>query len=174
MALIAVIAPVVVAVLAGAVLITGALLPAGHTATRSVRLPLSQERLWAFITDVDRYASWHPGVTRTQRQPAAGAALRWREYNRHGKLTFEVTESEPPSRWVTRIAEPGAPFGGTWTYTLASDPDGGTILTVTEDGEVYNPLFRFLSRFVVGRGATLEKHLNALESVSGEPSPSGS
>lgn len=161
----------VVVVLVGAVVLTGALLPKRHVATRSVHLRLSPEKVWAFITDVDRYASWRPGVTKTERLPDAGGHLCWREYDRHGKMTYEVTESDAPSRWVTRIAQPGAPFGGTWTYVLASVADGGTTLTITEDGEVYNPVFRFVSRFVMGHTVTLDKYLTALGAALGETVP---
>lgn len=35
-------------------------------------------------------------------------------------------------------------------------PDGaGTRVTITENGEVYNPLFRFVSRFLMGHTSTI-------------------
>ena len=36
-------------------------------------------------------------------------------------------------------------------------------LTITEDGEVYNPFFRFMSRFVFGQTATLDEFVRNLE-----------
>ena len=72
----------------------------------------------------------------------------------------DVVESEPPRRIVTRIP-PGGPFGGTWTCEIAT-VDGGTTLTITEHGEVYNPMFRFLSRFVFGHHGTQEQFLRAV------------
>ncbi len=41
-------------------------------------------------------------------------------------------------------------------------PQGST-LTITEDGEVYNPIFRFMSRFVFGHEATMAAYLSAAE-----------
>ena len=68
---------------------------------------------------------------------------------------------------VTRIADRSLPFGGTWTYVLA--PDGnGTRLTITEHGEVYNPIFRFVSRFIIGHTGTMEGVLRALGTKHGE------
>jgi hypothetical protein len=69
-----------------------------------------------------------------------------------------VTERQPPRRLVTRIADQSLPFGGTWTYELT--PAGsGTRLTITEHGTVFNPVFRFMSRFVFGHAATIERFL---------------
>lgn len=53
-------------------------------------------------------------------------------------------------------------FGGSWTYELTPVADG-TRLRITENGEVYNPLFRFLSRFVFGHYASIDKFMADLE-----------
>ena len=54
------------------------------------------------------------------------------------------------------------PFGGSWTYELIPTA-GGTMLRITEDGEVYNPLFRFISRFVLGHYKSIDQYLDDLE-----------
>ncbi len=46
--------------------------------------------------------------------------------------------------------------------------DGGSLVTITEDGEVYNPLFRFLSRYVFGYAATMDSFLARLAKSLGE------
>ena len=86
----------------------------------------------------------------------------WRESDQHGqKITFEAMESIPPRRLVTRIADGNLPFGGSWTYESAPSGEGCSV-TSTEEGEVYNPIYRFVSRFVLGHTATLEAYLKAL------------
>ena len=163
------IAGTVVAVLAvavGAVLAVGALLPAGHTARRSARLPADPGAVWAVVTDIDGYPSWRPGLRTVERLPDVDGRPRWRERDRHGVITYEVTEAAPPSRLVTRIADDGLPFGGTWTYELAPSA-GGTTLTVTEHGEIYNPIFRAMARFVFGYETTLTSYLDALRQKVG-------
>jgi hypothetical protein len=84
--------------------------------------------------------------------------LKWREIDASGDvLTYERVETSAPKRIVNRIADPKLPFGGSWIYEIA--PIGtGTELTITENGEVYNPLFRFVSRFIMGHTATIEKY----------------
>lgn len=77
-------------------------------------------------------------------------------------------ESAPPRRFVTRIADKSLRFGGTWTYDLQSTP-AGTRVTIREDGEAYNPVFRVVSRCVMGPDATTKKYLGALEASMAAP-----
>ncbi|NUR53434.1 MAG: hypothetical protein HOQ29_03225 [Acidobacteria bacterium] len=67
-----------------------------------------------------------------------------------------------PSRLVARITDPSLPFGGTWTYRIAPG-QAGSQLSITEDGAVYNVIFRFLSRFVFGHTATIDRFITQLQ-----------
>jgi uncharacterized protein YndB with AHSA1/START domain len=99
---------------------------------------------------------------RRKRRSSGRPRRRWKESGSNGDITFELEETVPPSRLRTRIADPSLPFGGTWTYEVT--PSGsGTRVRITEHGEVYNPVFRVLSRFVFGHTATLEEFLGNLE-----------
>jgi hypothetical protein len=42
----------------------------------------------------------------------------------------------------------------------------GCLLTITEEGEIYNPVFRFVSRFVIGYTATIDGYLARLAQVA--------
>lgn len=152
------------------VLVTGSLLPVKHQAGRRVQLRQSPQAVWDTITDVEGLPAWRPGVTRVELLPEQAGRTRWREHDRHNKITFEMAEASAPTRLVTRIADQDLPFGGTWTYEIVPSPEGCTV-TVTEDGEVYSPLFRFVSRFVIGHTATLDRNLKALARHFGENAP---
>ncbi len=138
----------------------GYALPVQHVAFRSATFGQPADDIFAVLTDPAHFADWRSDVTSVE---VLGAApLRWREHGRSGAITFVVDESAPPRRLVTRIDDRSLPFGGTWTYDLA--PDGaGTTVTITEHGEVYNPLFRFMSRFVFGQTATMDAYLASLK-----------
>lgn len=74
-----------------------------------------------------------------------------------------VTEESRPTYRVTEvIEEQGAAFGGTWTLTFVENGNS-TKLTIIENGRVYNPLFRFLSRFTFGHRATIDSFLKSLQ-----------
>jgi hypothetical protein len=103
--------------------------------------------------------------------PDTMGRARWREVGGGGTIAYEVVEGDPERRLVTRIADPDLAFGGTWTYELAPE-DGGTRLSITEHGEIYNPLFRFIARFILGYSATLETYLADLaRHLAADPSP---
>jgi uncharacterized protein YndB with AHSA1/START domain len=140
---------------------TGYALPQSHVASREARLAAAPPRVFDAITDVARYPEWRTDVRRIDLLTTT--PVTWTEYDARGDVvTFEVVESRPAERHRVRIADPDLPFGGTWTYEL--QPDGpGTRLVITEHGEVYNPIFRFMSRFVFGHTSGIEAFLAALE-----------
>ena len=81
-------------------------------------------------------------------------------------ITFAVIESKPPSRLVVKIAQPDLPFGGTWIYELAPAA-AGTAVKITENGEIYHPIFRFVSHLFLNQAATIEEYLRSLERKHG-------
>lgn len=155
----------VVLALAAVVVAAGAALPQRHSATGDISVSAPPDRVFQVVSDVARYPEWRSNVTRVD--VLGSDPVRWREYDGADAITFEVVESAPPSRWRVRIADPDLPFGGTWTYAIDPIP-AGTRVTITEDGEVYNPVFRFMSRFVIGHTATIDAFLGDLRRRLGE------
>jgi hypothetical protein len=118
--------------------IVGRSLPVGHVASRSATFAVPPERVWDVIND--------PAFMRSR-----GV----------GDVKTETVESDPPRRLVRRIVGE-TDFGGTWTSELEGEPGGGTRLVITENGEVYNTFFRFVSRYIVGHHRTIDSFLAAL------------
>jgi uncharacterized protein YndB with AHSA1/START domain len=149
------------------VVVIGYLLPQSHTASISAQYAASPDTLWASITDASAFPTWRPGVTSVDALPDENGQRGWREHAGGDVVTYRVVESTPPRHLVVRIADDNLPYGGTWTYELA--PAGtGTRLTITERGEVYNPIFRFVSRFIMGHTSTINGVLRALGTKHGE------
>jgi hypothetical protein len=136
------------------VVLIGAMLPKEHVASRSILLHASPNEVFSLIAGPSDWRGLKYEVL-TQ------APLKWRETDSSGAITYERVETIAPRRIVNRIADPKLPFGGSWTYEMAPSGDG-TELTITENGEVYNPLFRFVSRFIMGHSATIEKYQHDL------------
>lgn len=136
----------------------GWLLPVDHHVTRTAVIAASPADVFALLRDVEHYSEWRTDVTRVEVLESTNSLPRFREHGEFGPIIFRVEEADAPTFMRTRIDDPDQPFGGTWTYVLVPDAEG-TRLTITEDGEVYNPIFRFLSRFVFSQTATMETYL---------------
>ena len=124
------------AVIVAVVAIVGSMLPQQHTASRTARVALAPAALYPILVQMAQ-ASTDPPV-RVERQ-------------------------EPPSLLVTTISDPKLPFGGSWTYWLEPAGTAASDLTITENGEVYNVIFRFMSRFVFGHHATMDAFIRELQ-----------
>ena len=145
----------------------GAMLPRDHHATRKARFHVSPEALYAVLAGPP---DWRTGVKSFGELPEQDGRKRWWEEDTHRqKITYEMVESKPPERLVTRIAQPGLPFGGGWTFEIAPAPGGGAELRIREDGEIYNAIFRFMARFLFGYTGSIETYLRDLGAKFGEP-----
>lgn len=142
----------------------GYLLPIRHIATRHARYRQAPETVYPLVAGPQ---NWRPDLTRWEELPGQGGAKRWKEYSKHGAITYEITKADQPRTFQTRIADRNLPFGGTWTWDITPAP-GGCDLRITEDGEIYNPIFRFVSRFIMGYTTTIDNYLTALGNKLGE------
>lgn len=152
--------------LVGIVALIGFALPQGHVASRSVTINKPIADVWSTITRVEDFPAWRRSVRSVQ--VLGRTPLRWREDGSDGTLTLEAIEFREPARLVTEITDKNLPFGGRWVYDLKTVPAGQgsaerTEVTITEHGEVYNPIFRFVSRFIMGHTATLDAYLAELQ-----------
>ena len=111
----------------------GSRLPVSHRVSRTARYAEPVTRVWEAVSD-----------------PRIG----------FGAHRFEQATPVPGRVLIRRIVGE-ADLQGTWTYEL--EPDGsGTRLTITEDAEIRSALFRFVSRFALGRGRSLDAYLETL------------
>jgi hypothetical protein len=151
----------------GIVAAVGAMLPVRHVATRKARYQVDPDALYAILVGPP---DWRPDVKAFGDATGENGTRRWWEADSHGKkVTFEQVAAQPGKRLEVRIADKGLPFGGTWTYDIAPVAGGGSELRITEDGEVYNVIFRFVSKFVMGHHSSIEAFLKNLGAKLGQP-----
>ena len=133
------IALAVLIVLVTLVAAIGSRLPREHVASRTLRVRRTPQEVWAAVTQATAASS----------------------------VPVDILEQDPPRRQVTRVKASEKMFGGTWTIAIAPTPDGAT-LTITENGWVANPIFRFVSRFVMGHHATIDGVLKQVATALNE------
>jgi hypothetical protein len=117
----------------------GATLPRTHTASRTLRVRRSPQEAWTAIAQAMNTSD----------------------------VPVDIVESDPPRKLVSKVKETEKMFGGTWTVAVAPLENGSTV-TITEDGWVANPIFRFVSRFVMGHHATMDGMLKSVAKNFGE------
>jgi len=117
----------------------GATLPRTHTASRTLRVRRPPQEAWTAITQA---------MTTSE-------------------VPVDIVENDPPRKLVSKVKETEKMFGGTWTVAVAPVEHGSTV-TITEDGWVANPIFRFVSRFVMGHHATMDGMLKSVAKNFGE------
>jgi hypothetical protein len=121
-------------VLVALVALVGSLLPRDHKASRTLKVRRTPQEVWPVFTAVTAASS----------------------------VPVDILEQDPPRRIVTRVKQTEKMFGGTWTCVIApaaasaGSGQAESTLTITEDGWVANPIFRFMSRFVIGHHATID------------------
>jgi uncharacterized protein YndB with AHSA1/START domain len=158
-----------IALLVGVVGFIGASLPKAHVASRSVLLHKSQQQVYSVARDFAAMPTWRADLKSVDLEPQPDGRLHFRESGKQGTVNFELVEDVPAERMVTRILDKDLGYSGKWTYVFTSE-NGVTRLTITEDGEVSNVFFRFMSRYVFGHTATLDSYLSSLATRFGEPS----
>ncbi len=147
-----------IAAVVAVVLVVGWSLPIAHRATRSVVLNVPAESVFSLINNPSAFPHWRSDVKSVDvLSPDSGHQL-YREVGKNGSILYRVDSVVPNQRLVTRIADKSLPFGGTWTYDVIPQSES-TTLQITEDGEVYNPVFRFVSKFIMGHTATIDRYL---------------
>ncbi len=147
-------------VVVGLMAAIGAMLPVRHHASRKARYKAAPEALYAVLSGPPE---WRSGLKSHGELPPENGRRRWWEEDSHGdKITFEEVDARPAERLQVRIADKGLPFGGTWTFDIAPDGNGGSELRIAEDGEVYNAIFRFMARFLFGYHRSIETFLKDL------------
>lgn len=144
-----------------AIALAGAMLPKEHTVTRTIVLEQTPDAVWEAVTDYANEPKWRSDVESITRLPDRnGHQLVEEKYKDGDSMKIETVEAVKPSRMVRDVVD-NPIFSGRWTYELK--PEGvRTRVSITEHGVVPNPVFRLVSRFLIGHTTSLDRFLTAL------------
>jgi hypothetical protein len=136
-------------------LVVGLLRPAGHVAATRAEYLAAPAEVWSAVSDWERWGEWQPEIRTVERlddrndHPVLMTSGSW------GNMPMEIMESDAGRRFVTELD--GGAFRGRWTYELERT-ERGTMLTITEEGEVTNPFFRALMIFHDNHATMFDYH----------------
>lgn len=158
----------VIAALILVVLIGGLMLPEGHQASRTLVTKQSPQAIWDAINDHASEPQWRSDVTSVVSLGERSGKPVWQENYKDGnKVTLITTESRPPGRMVRELTDLDGPFSGRWEIDIAPTPEGSNV-KITEIGRVSNPIFRFVSKYIIGHTTFMERYLKGLAGKFGE------
>lgn len=153
-------------VIAG-VVAAGFVMDGQHRVSRSLRLNRSPDEIWGVLRNIQGMKAWRHDIVAVERVPDIDGHEAWKETRKHGAMVYEVASLVPPRALELRIHDLRENFGGTWDITLS--PAGEeTIVTITENGEIYNPVLRVVSRLLDAR-KTMTVYLEGLAEHFGQP-----
>jgi hypothetical protein len=158
---------IVLVLLVGVVALIGSQLPKTHVVSRSIVLHRSAAEVYKVVRRFEDAPKWRGDVKHVEVDVRAGGPVFFREDGANGVVNYELVKDVPGELMVTRIRDTDLGYSGQWTYTFAPE-SGGTRVTIREEGEVSNVIFRFLSRYVFGHTATMDSYLKSLAAHFGE------
>ena len=153
--------------LVAAALVGGLVTPRKHIVGRTIRLRAAPDKVWALVRTVKAYPNWREEIMSVEE--AAGNDLRpaWTEIGRQKSLSYMAVTDDAPHRFTARIMDDDLGYAGEWQYVINATADG-TQLTITEHGEVGNPVFRFVRAHLVGYTGSMDAFLRDVALEFGE------
>jgi len=159
-----------------AIFVTGAMLPVKHSVSRSITVHQPAEAVWAVLADHMSDPKWRHDVASVKKLPNRNGHPVWEDTYKNGQtLRIETTvlDFSGTERMERKIVDQTS-FGGTWVYEIIPLDDPAkpgakmTKLKITENGEVYNPAFRFIGTFIIGNDKTVTQYLKDFAAKFGE------
>ena len=108
----------------------------GHQIKTSVRILASPERVYAILTDLERYVEWNPFIRPATGQPRAGEPLQLTIGGTRFRPRVLVAEPGREFRWLGKLGFGGL-FDGEHYFLLRPDGPGATVV---EQGERFSGL----------------------------------
>src|SRR5512132_1807029 len=102
----------VIAAIVAVVVAVGFMLPVKHNASRQALYHQPATKIFTLITNVKEFPSWRSSVKTVEVLPSGAGRARFREIGSDGSILYEIDSAVPPTRLITRIADPSLPFGG--------------------------------------------------------------
>ncbi len=117
------------------------------TAKASVDIQRPQQEVWNVLANLENLPKWSTEVKSVRK--LSDTPRRYLVAGASGEMETEILASEPPRRYVSRMASPSMGFSGDWEITM--DPQGANTRVISNAKlRIDNPLFRGLTMFMNG------------------------
>lgn len=155
----------VIAAAVGGVWVYGSSQPEMHTSKGSETIAAKVADVFELQADVPSQTQWRSDLKEVRNwNPGKDGKASWTELWKDGRNEFklEVLEYEKNKHIKVKIEDENKMFYGTWTYDF-EEVEGGTRVTITENGGIPNPFFRGMYTLMNASDKTLKAHLADLK-----------
>ena len=158
--------------LAGVAALIGSGLPREHRASSSIMVPADIETVWTLVSDLEGQAEWNDDIYSVEVSVLPDGRELITQNSNYGDIPVVILEREEPTRFKTEIYGEAMGWGGTWAWTL-EPTEGGTRVTILEEGFVDGAIMRFISVKMMGQHMAMDGSLIAIarEAGASEPQP---
>lgn len=129
-----------------------------HSLTYSINIEKPTELIWNKLRDDLKSAEWRNDLKSVE------ALQRWNNYEAFkeiykngGSLNYAIIYKKENEKLIRKIIH-NKNFGGEWIIELRENK-----VTITENGEIYNPIFRVLGKIFHDPSKTIVRFLNDLK-----------
>ncbi|MBC8087093.1 MAG: SRPBCC family protein [Phycisphaerae bacterium] len=150
-----------------AVLVGGMATPRHHVVSRAILLRAAPEAVWHLVRDVAGYPEWRDDIYSVSVASSSDGQLHWTEVGRQRSVSYLATMDAPPERFSRKITDDDLGYSAEWQFVISAI-DTGSRVTVTETGEVGNPIFRFFGTHFIGYTSGIDAFLTELALHLGE------
>jgi hypothetical protein len=130
--------------------------PRHHVATTRAKYDKPPEEVWRVVSDYERWHEWNREITSVTPLPDQNGRRMIKVVGSWGTAPTALAVWNPPTQLRTEMN--AGSFSGSWTYDLRPTEDGGTLLTITEEGNVANPIWRAMMIFHDNEASMREYH----------------
>lgn len=142
----------------------GSSVPDGHTASGSEVIKADLEDVFAMQADVQKHPEWHDLVAeiRDYKEGEDGTAS-WTETWKDGsEFGMKRTAYVQNKKIRVEIEDKAEVFNGSWTFDF-EEVEGGTRVTITENGNIPNAFIRGMYHLATEPDQTLKEHLQRMK-----------
>jgi len=151
----------------------GTSIPIWHSAKCGAEIAAPADALFRAIADDGSSASWRPELRTVTLLSGSGPTAVWQESLKNGQelrlhtVTYEEhMQFQRRAKILVRVIpfDPRLGFDGTWAFFVTGSQKTGapTRVAINEQGHIYNPLYRFLTRYVFGYTSSIRTYITEL------------
>jgi len=156
----------------GIVAILGLTIDPQYENQYSITVPINRAKLWQVLTAPEKKALWDGQIERTEQLSPSGETnssdqpARWKDiYANQTEINYSIKADETSLSIVRKVDDPNLPIHFSWAISL-QDANSNTRVRILEQGQVGNPIVRYLVSNWVGDDIFAKRFIEQLERLS--------